>query len=68
MNLVVDNKEIKTLEATSKVVVTKVLPTIEKNYHELDPLSQLKANVNQLEALHFRLNFMVREVRSLIRK
>ncbi len=68
MTLVVDNKEMRTLDITSEEVVTHVVPAIEKNYHELDPLSQLKANISQLEDLHFRLNFMVREIKSLIRK
>ncbi len=37
-------------------------------YRELDVLSQLKANVAQIEFLQFKLGFLVSEINSCIKK
>jgi hypothetical protein len=41
---------------------------LHKDYHQVDALSQLKANVNKLSDLQFKLNFMMNEISTLIRK
>ena len=38
------------------------------NYREIDVLSQLKANVTQLENLHFKLNYLISEIRGVVKK
>ena len=39
-----------------------------KNFHELDVIAQLNANIEQLDRLQFRLSFLVSEIRSVIKK
>ncbi|MCB9026059.1 MAG: hypothetical protein H6625_07070 [Bdellovibrionaceae bacterium] len=39
-----------------------------KDFHQLDALTQLKANVEKITDLQFRLNYMMGEVQSLVKK
>ena len=39
-----------------------------ENFYEVDVLTQLRANVQQIEDLQFRLNFLMSEIRTLIKK
>lgn len=38
------------------------------DYHQIDALSQLKANVEKINDLHFRLNYLMSEIQSLVKK
>jgi len=68
------NELVKQSRLKEKVVKPAVAPTYE--YHEiptqsvdrLDVLEQLKANVAQIEDLHGRLQFVMSEVQSLIKR
>ena len=39
-----------------------------KDYHQVDALSQLKANVTKITELQFRLNYMMSELQTLVSK
>ena len=69
MNIVVNKPEERSFKVNAPKVVKSAPPApVEKNYHEVDALSQLKANISQLEDLQFRLSFMMKEVKPLIRR
>ncbi|MCB0391616.1 MAG: hypothetical protein KDD58_10000 [Bdellovibrionales bacterium] len=39
-----------------------------KDYHQIDALNQLKANVSKITDLQYRLNYMMSEIQSLVKK